>query len=287
MPVLNASAQSNQPLRWNLKQGEKLSVVLEQNTGVKTTLGNRAQETGNEMIMSLNWEVTSVENGFVIKQSVERIQLTINTPSENGLQTTTLDTASDDNSGQQAQHLLEQVRPLIGTVHNITMSPRGEITGVSLPKESKEAIRTAPASMQIRQVFSENGIKELLGQGAIVFPAKSIEAGAEWKSNKSVRNGLGELTTVTTYSYDGREGDGADSADQFKVLAELTNKKLNKEVESVNFSGKGKIRFAAEAKMVLDSELSNEMTTKRTYRETIIETTVTTEVKTKVNRDNG
>ena len=293
LPVWTVNAQTDQtdqPLRWKLKQGEKLTVVLEQNTGVKTGLGNRAQETGNEMTMTLQWNVKSeAKNEFVIEQTIERIQLTINAPSENGIQTTELDTSEAEGKGKLAEHLLQQIQPLVGTVHLVTMTDRGEITNVSVPKESKEAIRQAPSSMQIRQIISEAGIKEMIGQGAIVFPSESITPGADWSSRKTVENGLGEVTTSTKYTYNGpQEIDGA-NVEQFSALTMMTvdEKKLKEGVQISGFDSKGKATFAATAKNVLETEFSSQLTTKRTYRETIVESTVTTETKTKVTREDG
>lgn len=289
--TINAQTdQTDQPLRWKLKQGEKLSVLLEQNTGVKTMLGNREQETGNEMLMTLQWNVTSAANNeFVIEQTIERIQLTINAPSENGIQTTKLDTSEEEGTGKLAEHLLQQIRPLIGTVHSITMNDRGEISDVSIPKDSKEAIRQAPSSMQIRQIVSEDGIKEMIGQGAIVFPSESISSGDDWSEQKTVQNGLGEITTTTKFTYNGPQEIDGGKVEQFSASILMTSdaKKLKEGVKISGFDGKGKIMFAAEAKNVLATEFSNQLTTKRNYRETIIESTVTTETKTKVTRDDG
>ena len=282
-----AVSQSTDAVRWNLKQGEKLKVELQQDTGFKTNIGNRSQEVGNQMTMFVDWEVESAaDDSFVIAQTITRIKLTVNIPDENGIQQTRLDTASDDQTGKLAEQLIEQINPLIGLKFQVTMSNRGEIKNVDIPKASLEAIRQAPSSMQIRQVITADGLRELIGQSAIVFPESSVAKGESWDSQTKVTNALGDFNKTNKFTFDGPQSIDAGEYQQFTVTTTV-DEKMKEGAALKNFGGNGKIWFSADAPMILRSQTTNQMTSERRYRERIIESTVTTEIKMKVSRDNG
>ena len=166
------------------------------------------------------------------------------------------------------------------------MSNRGEIKNVDIPKASLEAIRQAPSSMQIRQVITADGLRELIGQSAIVFPESSVAKGESWDSQTKVTNALGDFNKTNKFTFDGPQSIDAGEYQQFTVTTTV-DEKMKEGAALKNFGGNGKIWFSADAPMILRSQTTNQMTSERRYRERIIESTVTTEIKMKVSRDNG
>ena len=79
------------------------------------------------------------------------------------------------------------------------MNPRGEILDVEIPEQSMQAIREAPASMQIRQVLTKEGLSDLFGQSAIVFPEKSLSAGDTWIDQTEIKNEVGTIKKIDQF----------------------------------------------------------------------------------------
>ena len=277
--------EDSRKLRWNLKAGEKLEAVLTQDTNVSSSLNNRDQEIGNKMLLEMDWNIkTATANEFTIEQSIRRIKLTINAPGKGGVKITTVDTDSDQEPGQLAGQLLQQIRPLIGTTFMVFINARGEIVDVKIPDASMEVIRQAPASMQIRNVLTKEGLKELFGQSAIAFPENAVASGDSWTAESELKNELGDLQRTSEFTYVGSQEEAENKFDKIKVITEakLTNTKSETILD--NFSGTGDILFAADSTRVLESRWKNSLTTSRNYRDKIIRSTVETTATLTVNR---
>ena len=280
-------AQDNQKqLRWSLQLDASYDVELKQQTGIKTNIQNRSQEIGNDMTLQMKWNVASVENSvYEINQSISRIRLKVTSPSKGGVQITEIDTgAENEKTTEFGARLLEQIQPLVGTQFVVTMTNRGEIKNVEIPKDSMEKIRSAPASMQLRQVVSEDGLKELIGQSAIVFPENALKPGDKWDTTDTVKNDFASITKNNQYTYNGAsESDGAPS-DSISVSTKIKAADVSDDNSIENFVGTGKIEFANESDLLLSSQIRNEMTTLRKYRDQKIKSTVTTDVSMRVTK---
>ncbi len=281
-----SSAQSADTLRWKLNQGDQLAVQLVQDTNISSQIDNRGRQTANKMTLDMQWLVESVNDDrkAVIQQTISRIQLTLTTPEDAGSQTVSIDTNDTDKQKDLAKHLLQQVSPLIGTKYTVTMSDRGEVVSVDVPEASMEALRGAPASMQLRQVLTKEGLTEMFGQSAIVFPEQAISVGDDWKSESEVSNSLGTFTRIHTYSYDSSQQKDQKTMQHISIKTELKQKAANQQgSELVAFSGGGQLWMDNEAGYVTESSLANELKTiNKTYPSSIIYTTITSRVSMKV-----
>ena len=274
-------------LRWNLEPDTSYEVELNQTTGIKTNIQNRTQEIGNEMTLLMNWTVSSAEDStYKINQSITRIRLTVTAPSKGGVQITSIDTGSDEKTTEFGMRLLEQIKPLIETSFLVTMTDRGEIKEVEIPKESMEAIRSAPASMQLRQVISEQGLKELIGQSAIVFPQNRVKPGDQWESRNSVKNEFATITKKNQLKYDGSKEIDGSTFESVTLTTGITTSDISEGNSIESFVGSGTILFSNENDTLLDSKIKNEMTTIRKYRDQKIKSTVNTDVSMKVTKAN-
>ncbi len=281
-----SSAQPADTLRWKLGQGDQYDVQLIQDTNISSQIDNRGRQTANKMTLDMQWLVQSVNDDrtAVIQQTISRIQLTLTTPEDAGSQTISIDT---DDAGKQkdlAKHLLQQVSPLIGTEYLVTMSDRGEVIRVDVPESSMEALRGAPASMQLRQVLTKEGLTEMFGQSAIIFPEQAISVGDDWKSESEVSNSLGTFTRIHTYSYDGSQQKDQKTMQHVSIKTELKQKATSQQgSELVEFTGSGQLWMDNEAGYVRESSLANELKTiNKTYPSSIINTTITSRVSMKV-----
>ena len=176
-------AQTPEPFRWKFAQGDAFKVDLSQTSVVTSTVDQRSRKTTNTMQMFMNWNVTEVdnENGTAtLAQSIDRITLNMVTPTKGGEKVTKLDTDDTDKNRGLADKLAKQIGPLVGTTISVVLSDRGDIQSVTVPDETMEVLRQAPASMQLRRVFTEQGMKQIIGQSAMTLPADTVDVGQQW-----------------------------------------------------------------------------------------------------------
>ena len=286
MLLLNstATAQDAKKFRWKLEAGDEFTVQLVQDTKIKSNIDRRVQEMANKMTLDMDWKVTEVndENAASVAQTITRIQLQIVTPTKGGSQTISVDTADTTRQKDLAKRLHKQVAALVNTKYNVSMSSRGEMLGVEIPKESLEALRGAPSSLQLRKVLTEEGLKDLFGQSAIVFPEDELTVGGNWNSKTNVANSLGTFEKTNSYSYAGIEN----KLHRFNIKTDLNKTEAGKAGSDVNkFAGSGQLLFDADAGFVTESMIKNEMNTEnKSYKDTTINTVINSNVLMKVSK---
>src|SRR6266481_6365295 len=74
--VLTSGARAQTLLRWKLNHGESFSVEMRQETESQVAFSGKSANTKIDLDLQLAWAVTAADNKqFVLKQSIERIQL--------------------------------------------------------------------------------------------------------------------------------------------------------------------------------------------------------------------
>lgn len=276
--------QDAEKFRWKLNAGDEFTVQLVQDTKIKSNIDQRVQEMANKMTLDMDWKVTDVndDNTATIAQTITRIRLQIVTPNEGGSQTIAVDTQDTSRQKELAKRLHKQVIALIDTKYNVSMSDRGGLLGVEIPKASLEALRGAPSSLQLRKVLTEDGLKDLFGQSAIVFPENELAKGDDWDSTAKVENSLGVFEKKNVYKYAGPEN----GSHRFNIATELNQTADGKAGSKViSFAGSGQLMFNVDAGHVTESTITNKMNTENnSYKETTINTVIDSKVSMKVNR---
>lgn len=282
----HSTGQEARLIRWQLSEGSRYRVELKQSTAIKSSIDTREKQLGNEMLLLMSWKIESAkDDAFNITQSIDRVYLKISQPGKEGIQTTEIDTDNERGPGSFAGELLKQIQPLIGTKYLVSMTSRGEISEISVPPESMEALRNAPASMRLRQVLTREGLEDLIGQSAIVFPEQAIKAGDEWTTSQDITNALGKIRKTHRYVYNGEQDRNDAEAAGFSVSTVVEKLEPGENDATIDgFSGSGKIWFAPEENEILESSVENKMTTRRTYREKIIQTSVSSSISMRVSK---
>ena len=283
-----AHAQSEKQFRWKMAEGDAFVVQLVQESKIKSNIEKRVQEITNKMTLHMDWKVLSVDGdkNVIVEQSIKRIELNSVTPTEVGTQTVSVDTDNKDRLKDLAKKLYKQVFKLINTKYTVKMSARGEILDVEIPKESMEAIRQAPSSMQLRKALTEKGLKDMFGQSVITFPAEAINKGSDWSSTAKVTNSLGAFNKTNTYTYAGTSEKDGKSLDEFSIetkLEKTADGKIGSEV--IEFKSGGELLFDSDNGYVTESSIQSTMNSQNSsYKDTTINTVTTTSVSMKVTR---
>ena len=282
LPVV---AQNEERLRWQFNAGDQLQSTLEQKTQIETNIDTRRKAIGNDMLLVIDWQIEKVdENSIDMTQSISRIKLVVRRPSKTAIESTTIDTSAVEppNAGL-ATELHQQVASLIGTRFNVSMSTLGDILDVSVPESSKAALRQAPASMRLREVLTADGLKELLGQMAIVFP-ENLES-RQWSIRRESQNPMGVFEKQTVVQYQGKSSRHQAQAHTFDLNSSI--KMLKPSVDSdapemQNYSGTGNAWFAPDSELIYESQFESRMNVARQYRDQKIISNVSTSTQMKV-----
>ena len=274
-------------IRWRLNPDDVLQIEMQQRTGIVSQADQRNRKSTNEMRLWMQWTVQQVNDGqMTISQVINRIQLISRVPTEGGEQVTEIDT--DDMGGPNpkalAKRLTRLVEPLIGAEVTLEMTYRGEIVSVEIPDESLTALREAPSSMQLRNVFTQDGLKNLFGQAAFLAPEAAVKPGDSWKSNKKLSNEFGTFEQVQTFTMEPGAAD-ADSEREFSLVTELVELEASESGgKLVSFDSSGSFVFDVDGGYFSRSNVKTSMQTSRQYREKTIESTVTSDVNITVNK---
>jgi len=267
--LADQSLAQSEPTSWKFAVGDQFKVSLNQTSSANTKVESRKTLIENATNLQMSWNVLKVaEDIATIEQSILGISLDVN-------------------------NLLKQVKPLIGLKFNVMMASTGEIKEVTLPPASAQVVNELPDTVRLRQLFSPEGLTAILGASAIVFPEKTIEAGASWTEEKPVTTPLGKFTRKRTYTVGGKKAVDGQDLTEIQMEPTLVPEQASEEsgsVESsldpklISFSGSGMLLVDVEGGYLKSSSFENELKSERPYREKTIETTVKNQIRMTINK---
>lgn len=276
-------AQS-QSASWNLSKGEQFKTVLNQESVTKTKVDSRETSVISKNEIVMGWNVTDVaENGdATIEQAIESIKLDLGDPALPA-KSIQYDTAGDNSKiSKSSKKLLEQVQPLIGLKFEVVMSKLGEIKTVSLPETTSEAINQLPDALNLRSLFTEKGLKDILGAASVVLPKEEFEKDESWTDESKVMLAFGAFNRKRTYTYLGnRKIDDREFA-EFKIDSSMERLPSDEATASkgklLSFAGTGTLMLDLERGFFSSCVVNNEAKTEAPYREKKMNTVVTNEI---------
>jgi hypothetical protein len=263
------------PLAWRLSVADRFAVHLVQQKTTVTRVDKREVKIESSTTIRQNWEVVSVEpNGdYRIKQSIESIRASVGNPEFPG-QALIFDTESETRPVKEAAQVLKQITPLIGLNFFVQMSPQGQIKSVTYSDETQKLLQQLPGSLDLQSLFTEDGVKDLLGAASIVLPSQPLQDDKRWEVTDSVSNPFGQYTRIRNYRLARIEGQDATAVIEFstaiepKKVADLPDEKLN------SFEETGEIRINLKNGFVQSSRSRSITQVETKYSEIALYTTV-------------
>ena len=271
---IDAEAQETPTLQWRFQPGQVQKIKMDQSTEVSSSVDQRSQKTRNQMTLWMTWNVEQVDQdgAATITQTIDRIRLSAEIPTPSGDELAEFDTDSPDGLKGVSKKLYQLVSPLVGTSCTLTINPNGDIAKVEIPESSMEILRNAPSSMQIRNVLTDQGIRELFGRSGLVFPDQDLAQQPEWVIKRELENGMGKFAQTQTYRLSRSEGDLATIT--MDGTLEPLDQKATDHLEE--FKSGATYQFDAVKGHLTHSQLETELRSKRPYRDLIINTRVVT-----------
>jgi hypothetical protein len=263
LTAITAQSRADRLLRWKLQPGEAIDVRMVQDMDMTTNVLGKPLASSADMSMVMRWVIEDVDQEGVteMRQSIQRLQMTMQTP---GGAPVVYDSASQDAPVGMAKNLAKNMQPLIGVEFIQTMSPRGEIIDVRLSDAANAKLARAPAGAQVREVFSDDGIKSLLHQAATVLPERAVKPGDQWTGVTRTQSPVGTLVMNNVYTYRGtvkKDGRALDRIDvEVNVSFAKGNNALGVKVDIEQQENRGVMYFDAEKGRFVETMLAQKMT---------------------------
>jgi hypothetical protein len=255
------SALAADTLEWKFKPGETLKYTMVQETtqGVKA-MGQEFKTNLNQTV-DLHWTVKGVsQEGLAeLSQTIDRIRTKIEAPG-NAFEYDS--EAGKAPEGQIATLLTPMLKALVGAEFTFKMSARGELSDVKIPQKLLDSLKLAGPAAAGGSMFSEEGMKNMISQSSLAFPATSLDRGKTWANQTKVPLPMiGTMVLDKTYTYQ-----GPSSTDSQLLQVGLETKVTlepaadsNVTVKITDQKGKGEFVFDSRSGRVASSRANDHM----------------------------
>jgi hypothetical protein len=281
------------PLRWKFEAGKKFEIQVAQKTNLETEvdLAKQTLETATQLLS--HWEVVEVDDSGTAKINmvIRSIKLDVIMPVADGVRTLNVDTSAGlaDDADDWEKDAHANLSAVIGHTIALTVDARGGISEVALGAETKDALRQAPQSMQIRQLLSDEGLRELFASAMPLLPEKDVQANEPWMVSQEFAGPAGKFRREQTMTWSGQETHQNLPQEKIGVTANLalieptrntqaTGEPAVPMPEITSQSTTGTLWFDAARGMLTNGWIESKLTTVSPYRDKRIEVQVQSRV---------
>jgi hypothetical protein len=134
------------------------------------------------------------------------------------------------------------IKTLAKVEFSATMTPRGETVDFKLPAELVQEFRNMPGGAQLGDMFSEEGLKNMMSQSGIVLPEGPVSKGSTWTQKVNTKLPFGKMTAEMKYTFQGTETVGGKTLQKISFIPDAKidadpAATINVKVESQKGSG--------------------------------------------------
>ena len=305
LPPPLITAQDSYELAWKFESGQRFDFELSQTSELETEVETVANTIKTTNSVKFHWEVKKVNDDgeAEIVMVFDQMKIDVQLPTPKGSRSFIID--SDSEAGKKPDEFESEMRAnidaVIGSEIKLTVSARGELMHLELPDSAKAKLRDAPQSMQIRQLVTENGIKELLGSSRMVLPDEPINKGHVWTIAEDFSNSIGTFERQQILTFAGIFPRKSEDLAKITVETKLIPKTPNDEtgtnakkdtdsagqlpaVEVRSQAGTGTIWFDNDQGFLKAAEIDIQLVTQTPYRDMKINIQMTSRIKLEVFR---
>lgn len=278
-----------EPIRWKFATGDAFSVTIHQETSVNTKVDVRNVAQSNQMDLTIDWAVQAVDKDgtATIDQKISKIVASITIPDKTGKPVVHEYDSSVEKHRGDARILASSLSKLLDQTVTITMSSRGEITDVKIPEETLDSMRQMPGSIEGRQAFSTESLREIFQSTGTELPESAIAVGESWLVKRAFSIGSPhQFTRETTYTL---AAGGEINVESTLVLNSVAAAPAKGEAEFDTWAieeqkSTGMIQFDLQAGNASSSDSETMLKTKTNYQGMAVTTTMNSQVKTSIER---
>lgn len=270
-------------LRWKFAEGDSWLIEVDQHTTTETSGAGKPTGIDITMRMQLTWKVDSVdsEGTAQITQKIERFAVTMKAGTAEPIEFASDSEAKPSGS---AADIAAAVSPVIGAEFTVTMTSRGVIREVKLSDAATEAFASIE-SPALKQLFSTEGITQLLAQAAVELPEAAVSTDINWTASVTTDSPLGTLKQDKTYTVAAQEEADGKTLERINLSGQLaieTSEQSPSKSKLVDQALSGTMLFDSEAGRLVSSHSTQSFTTERPYREFKIKVVTTAETTTTI-----
>lgn len=281
-------AEERVHLQWNLPEGSTWRLSMHSQTDSRVGFGGKLADTRIETTVDLTWHVQSRQpDRLMIRQTINRLVMELTSAPATVVR---FDSASQERPppGPSAE-LAAALRPLVGSIWDLTISTRGEVLTSRLQKPE---VDPPPAASEPSSAGHEM-IVHALSQPLVVLPPAAAGPGATWEHQRSFPSPLGPVLLQTVFrlgeasTQEGTvlwpihatatlvlDSPESDATAQHSRPASATSAPRRNPVVLKDFQQTSTAWFAAEQGRLVRLELKQQLTTEQVYRDTTITATV-------------
>ncbi len=259
-----ATASAQKQLRWKFTPGDARDMVINQTINVAVDAGGQNVEMKMTQTMVLRQTVESVENDGSANLTQQFTQIKMKMEGAPGASFDYDSTSDKEPEGPIAALIAPIFGALTKGKFESRVTNRGEIVDVKVPQEMVDAASKAGGLPGVAELFTKDGLNQMLKQNAAKFPEQAVKKGDTWQDSMELNNPvLGKQTVKTAYTYLGEETFNERSVDKLSVemTIEFGEPPANSpaKVKVTNQSGSGVLRFDAETGQMVGSEIDQNM----------------------------
>ncbi|MCO6458973.1 MAG: hypothetical protein J5I93_27005, partial [Pirellulaceae bacterium] len=262
-PLAGGPLAAQTLLRWKLAPGQQLSLDFGQQTETSTDVNGLRLTMSLEMRMQVDWQVEQVEQDGTTRltQTIRQLRLKMQTAGGMPIE---YDSRQERQSGEAAQQIAAALAPLLGSPIAVTMSSRGELREVQLTEQAAAAVENLPQSSAFKRQLTREGLRQLLGQAAMVLPAEPVQPGQSWQQARELAEPQTGVKVVSKYNLEGDDPEGGlriTVDTRVELPAAAAALRIREQQQT------GSLRFDSQAGRLLSSRVEQKLTTETTYRD--------------------
>ncbi len=254
--------QEEVTLRYKFQEGQKLDYATDQKMAMEFTVGGQQVPMETGQVMDLTWDVGTVDKDGKarITQTVTRIRMTMGGP--NGK--SEFDTQNTKDPEDPIGKLVMPVfRALVGAKFMMTMDPRGQTSDFKISDKFREALQASPGAEQMKEMFSEKRLQQMMSQGGLMLPEGAIRKGASWNTAMEIpMPQVGTMVVTNKNTYEGPETREGKTVQKIGLAPTMTLKAMENAPVAFQIKeqeAKGSAYFDNQAGKVLETSLTQTM----------------------------
>ena len=275
-----SAARADTTLRWKFNKGEKTNYELKMDTTQEMQLGGAPVQIKATQTMDMTWEVVDVgaDGTATMNQTIDRIrmEMTLPVPGQAPLKFD----SKDENSAPGSEEMAKTFRAMVGQPFVLNVTPLGKVTDFKAPPGMLEQLKNSPMK-EASAMFSEEGLKQLLGQIMMQLPAEAVSVGKTWDNTAEIKNPQnGNMVTTTHYSFAGPEERNGKKLDKIDVTVDVKIEGAGEasQIKVKDNKGVGAVYWDNTAGRPVESTIDSKMTMEMSILGNPTEQLVTTKV---------
>ncbi len=189
-------------LQFQYKPGNSFGMTVSQDMTSTSHVQGRDIKTSMKQTIQIETEVEkqSSSQAAWVKQTIQRVQTKMTLPGV--AKTFEYDSAAEDNTNAPSQFATIMDK-IVGGTFQLEIAPSGKVLNIKIPDDFLKSLPGQGAGF-----LSQDGLKQMVSQGSVVFPETPIKKGDQWDNKLEMKMPFGKMKIHQKNTYQGTNDDG-------------------------------------------------------------------------------